>query len=74
MPPPGYGSASPPHFDRPSDDPGLIVDGQFAQAFTRDCATDALALWSWEGGGAGTTVGLWNRTRTGPCVTTVAGC
>ncbi len=28
-----------PHFDYRSDDMGLIVDGQMAQAFIRDCAT-----------------------------------
>ena len=62
-----------PHFDHPSDDPGLIVDGRIAQAFTRDCVSDELANWSWawEGGGAGTDVGLWNRMQTGPCIATI---
>ena len=57
-----------PHFDRQSDGVGLIVTGRLAQAFTRDCTPDELAVWSWAGPGDGTAASVWTQTQTGLCV------
>ena len=56
-----------PHFAYQSDGVGLIVAGRLAQAFTGDCAPDALAVWSW-GGEPDETVGSpWTKTQTELC-------
>ncbi len=56
------------HFDSQADGVGLIVDGQIAQAFARNCAPDELIVWSWAGPRDETGVKAWTKTPTGICV------
>ena len=59
-----------PHFDYQSGNVGVIVDGRMAQAFTRDCAPDELAVWSWTGADEPFPK-AWTQTETGLCVDTL---
>ncbi len=59
-----------PHFDYQSGNVGVIVDGRMAQAFTRDCAPDELAFWSWTGADEPFSK-VWTQTETGLCVDTL---
>ena len=56
-----------PHFDYQSGDVGVVVAGRMAQAFTRDCAPDELAVWSWTGADEPFPK-AWTQTKTGLCV------
>ena len=58
-----------PHFDYESESIAVIVDGNMAQAFARDCTPDELAVWFETGPGDGTVASAWTRTQTGLCVT-----
>ena len=57
-----------PHFDYQADGVGLIVDGQIAQAFARNCAPDELIVWSWAGPRDGIVAKSWVQMQTGLCV------
>ena len=57
-----------PHFDYQADGVGLIVDGQIAQAFARNCAPDELIVWSWAGPRDETVAKSWVQMQTGLCV------
>ncbi len=59
-----------PHFDYQSGNVGVIVDGRMAQAFTRDCAPDELAVWSWTGADEPFPQ-AWTQMETGLCVDTL---
>ena len=56
------------HFRHQEDGIGLLVDGRLAQAFSRNCATDMFASWTWGRQGDEILPQPWTHTRTGLCV------
>ena len=55
-----------PHLETQVDGSGLLVDGRLAQAFRRDCGSDDVAAWTWEGDGRAEVP--WMQTSVGFCV------
>ena len=61
-----------PHLERQAGGGGIFMDGRAAQAFTKDCTPDELAIWTWGPPTKGIMVSTpWTKTSIGFCTSAV---